>query len=219
MGQIPLPVIYRLSYLFDILEKMEEDGIHNVSSAELGEFLGQSSHTIRKDIHYLGAAGTAGNKYVIDDIKRLISDQLGYRTAKRCCVVGLGRLGSALLEHPFGGGCNRFRVVAGFDTNVNRLETIRSSVELYPAYRIPEIVRRLEIDLALIAVPHDQAQEAADRCCEGGVRGLLNFTPMVLVPKNSGVCVRSIDITGELRILTALSYTRKADESEPYTKE
>lgn len=219
MGQIPFPVLYRLSCLFSILEKMEAEGVLKVSSAELGRMLGQSSHTIRKDIHHLGAAGAAGNKYGIHDLKELISRGLGYETATRCCVVGLGRLGTALLEHPLGDERSGYQIVAGFDSNINRLETIRTTVALFPAYRIADIVRQLKIDLALIAVPQSQAQEAADRCSEGGVHGILNFTSTVIVPKNSGVHVRTIDIAGELRLLAALAFTGKKEVRSPDTKE
>jgi redox-sensing transcriptional repressor len=209
MNEIPLPVIFRLSYLFNMLEKMEESGITSVSSAELGNAFGQTAHTVRKDIHFLGAAGTAGTKYNLKDLKGLIAENFGYNAPKKCCVVGLGRLGSALLEHLQEAEQTAFHVVAGFDTNINRLETIRTTVNLFPAHRIVETVRRLQVELALIAVPSQQAQEVADRCCDGGVAGLLNFASVVIRPKRDDVFIRSIDIYGELRILSALAFTSK----------
>ena len=212
MKNIPFPAIHRLSYVFAVLNKLEEQGITEVSSGQLGRYLGQTSHTIRKDIHFIGIAGTAGTKYDITGLKRLISRRLGFGIQKKCCIVGLGKLGSALLEYTLAIPQDAFRIVAGFDSNINRLEIIRTSIELYPAYRIEEKVKQLQIELALIVVPHQQAQEAADRCCDGGVTGLLNFTPTVIKPKHDGVFVRSIDISGELRILAALAYTTTVNE-------
>ena len=207
MKKIPLPVIYRLSYVYEIINKLEESGVGKVSSSELGEYLGQTAHTIRKDIHFLGIAGTPGTKYEIADLKRLIIEHLGFGEWKKCCIVGLERLGEALLEHLLAMPQGAFQIVAGFDSNINRLETIKSSVELFPAYRIEEVVRQLRIELALIAVAPQQAQDAADRCCDGGVAGLLNFTPTVIKPKRDDCFVRSIDVSGELRILAALAFT------------
>jgi redox-sensing transcriptional repressor len=209
MKKIPLPVIYRLSYVFDLLNKLEEGGVERVSSTELGEYLGQTAHTIRKDIHFLGIAGTAGTKYDIVGLKKLIAGHLGFSTPKKSCIVGLGKLGSALLDYTMAIPQDIFRIVAGFDSNINRLETIETSIELFPAYRIEETVKRMQIELALITVPPQQAQEAADRCCSGGVAGLLNFTPTVVRPKNPGVFVRSVDITGEFRICAALAFTNR----------
>ncbi|MBN1578374.1 MAG: redox-sensing transcriptional repressor Rex [Chitinispirillaceae bacterium] len=207
MNKIPFPVIHRLSYVFEILNKLEEQGIKKVSSAQLGKYLGQTAHTVRKDIHFIGIAGTAGTKYDIAGLKTLISRHLGFGIPKKSCIVGLGKLGSALLEYTLAIPQGAFRIVAGFDSNINRVETIHTPIELFPAYRIEETVKRLQIELALIVVPPQQAQEAADRCCDGGVTGLLNFTPTVIKPKRDGIFVRSIDISGELRILAALAYT------------
>ncbi|MBN1306562.1 MAG: redox-sensing transcriptional repressor Rex [Chitinispirillaceae bacterium] len=212
MKKIPFPVIQRLSYVFEIINKLEENGIGKISSSELGGYLGQTAHTIRKDIHFLGIAGTPGTKYEIADLRRLLIDHLGFGEPKRCCIVGLGRLGEALLEQLLAIPQDAFAVVAGFDSNINRLETIRTSIELFPAYRIEKTVRKLQIELALIAVLPQQAQEAADRCCDGGVRGILNFTPAVIKPKRKGVFVRAVDVSGELRILAALAYTSTANE-------
>lgn len=207
MKKIPLPVIHRLSYVFEIINKLEGSGVGKVSSSELGGYLGQTAHTIRKDIHFLGIAGAPGTKYEIADLRRLITEHLGFGEPKKCCIVGLGRLGEALLEQLLAMPQDAFRIVAGFDSNINRLETIQTPVELFPAYRIGEVVRRLQVELALIAVSPQQAQDAADRCCDGGVAGLLNFTPAVIKPKRNDCFVRSIDVSGELRILAALAFT------------
>jgi redox-sensing transcriptional repressor len=192
--------------VFDILSKLEEQGVCKISSAELGKSLGQTAHTVRKDIHFLGIAGVAGAKYEINDLKELIARHLGFNRPKKCCIVGLGRLGSALLEHILASKQNAVDVVAGFDSNVNRIETIQTPIKLYPSYQITETVKRLGIELALIAVPSKEAQEVADRCCEGGITGLLNFTNEVIRPTYKNVVVRSVAISSEMRILSAQAF-------------
>jgi redox-sensing transcriptional repressor len=205
--KIPLPVLIRLSSLYEHLGRKKMQGITNVSSAELGGALGQTAHSIRKDINFLGVAGTAGAKYAIDDLLTLLRGHLGFERPKKCCIVGLGRLGCALLEHLLSQDRNSVTMVAGFESNINRLETIQSPVALFPAYRIEEVVAQLQVELAILAVSPKNAQDVADRCMDGGVTGILNFTPTVIKPKNEKVFVRSIDISGELRILSALLYT------------
>ena len=213
MKNLPFPVLHRLSLAFGILNKYEEQGVSRISSSELGNHLGQSAHTIRKDINCCGVAGGAGTKYEIAALKKLIRDQLGFGITRNCCIVGFGKLGSAILDHLPGATDGTCRLVAGFDSNVNRLETVKASIPLFPAYRIEEIVRQMKIELAIITVAPEQAQEVADRCCDGGVVGLLNFAPVIIKPKSGDVFIRSMDIAGELRILAAQAFTNiKTDE-------
>lgn len=206
--KIPDATVARFSCLYEILGKLQKQGVEKVTSAELGRYLGQSAITVRKDIHYIGAGGTAGAKYPVAQMRSTIADRFGFDKPRSCCIVGLGRIGSALLEHLVSENQSTYEVVAGFDSNINRLETIHTPVELFPAYRIEEIVRRMGIEIAVIAVPQTQAQEAADRCCDGGVTGILNFTPTYIIPRHERVTVRSVDITSEVRILAALTYNR-----------
>ncbi|MBN1756802.1 MAG: redox-sensing transcriptional repressor Rex [Chitinispirillaceae bacterium] len=216
---LPIPVLCRLSSLYDYLTNLHKKGVSRISSNELGMVLGQTSHTIRKDISFLGAAGTAGTKYSIDDLLALLTDRLGFNQVKKCCIVGLGRIGSALMEHFSVYDQQEFRLVAGFESNINRLETLHSPIALYPAYRIEEIIRQMRIELAMIAVPPQNAQEVADRCCGGGVTGILNFTPTVVKVDNEAVFIRSIDISGELRVLSALLHTSTTIIQQPFEKE
>jgi redox-sensing transcriptional repressor len=207
--KLPFPVLQRLSQIYGVLEDIGAQGCKRVSSAELGGMIGESAHTIRKDINFCGVAGVAGAKYDVAALKALIGGELGFGSPLKCCIIGLGKFGAALLENlstaPDGPG----KLAAGFDSNVNRLETIRTTVPLFPAHRIVEIVGQMSIDIGILAVAPQQAQDAADRCCDGGITGLLNCTPAIVRPKNSRVFIRQMDIAGELRILAALAFTNK----------
>lgn len=198
MNNVPTPAISRLCALYQLLGQINLQ--NHVSSAELGELLGVAAHSIRKDISFLGAAGNSGAGYDVNKLRDMIAASLGLATVRRVCVVGLGRMGSAILRYPLG---QEFKLVAGFDSSINRLETIKTSVELFPAYQISEVVRSLCIDLAIITVPAESAQEVADRLVEGGVKGVVNFAPITVKIKDKNVFVKQIDIDGELRILSA----------------
>jgi redox-sensing transcriptional repressor len=141
----------------------------------------------------------AGGGYDPARLAPLIRDALGLNRKRRCCVVGLGRLGSAFLhmEMPEAD----FELAAGFDTNVNRVEILKSPAPLFPAYKMGEVVSRLGIELALLCVPAASAQDAADSLVNAGIRGILNFAPAVLkVP--AGVTVHNVYVIDALRELT-----------------
>jgi redox-sensing transcriptional repressor len=204
---IPQPTLIRLCGIYQFLSVMEKDGILRISSNELEKKIGIPSHTIRKDINYLGEIGYIGSGYDVTRLKNHIAMKLRFPNDQKACIVGLGHLGSAILYSPRRAG-EGFTIVAGFDSNVNKLETIKTAVPLFPSCDIPDVVRRMGIEIAIIAVPPQNAQEVTGRLVEGGIKGIVNFAPTIINPGKEGVFVRNIDIAVECRILSVLSHDR-----------
>ena len=115
-------------------------------------------------------------------------------------MVGLGRLGSACLN---GGGFNssEFELVAGFDINVNRTEVLKSPVPLYPVYKMGEVISRFGIEIALLCVPDESAQTAAQQLAGSGIKGILNFAPVQIIVAED-IVVRNVYLVDELRALS-----------------
>jgi redox-sensing transcriptional repressor len=219
MMNIPEPAKQRLLHLMKLLEK---NNGRPMTSAEAETLTGWSSYTIRKDISCLeddgGAIGSSSG-YAPETLVPAIRRALGLNRRRRFCVVGLGRLGSAYLnfsgETPgvpaFSGentatlpgnpaGWEEFELTAGFDSNVNRVEILKSPIPLYPAYKIPDVVSRFAIELALLCVPAAAAQSAVEKLAAAGIRGILNFAPTALKTPPE-VTVRNVHIVDELRSL------------------
>jgi redox-sensing transcriptional repressor len=195
--EVSTPTKNRLLHLLKILEKSKTTSI---TSLQIEEETSWSRDTVRKDISALGGLGSA-NGYETEQLSSAIRKALGLDRKRRLCVVGLGRLGSAYLN--FGAfNDSEFELVAGFDTNVNRVEILSSSVPLYPAYKMVEIIKRLSIDIGLLCVPEGQAQSAADKLIQSGICGIVNFAPIVLKAP-PGVSIRDVFIVDELRSLAA----------------
>jgi redox-sensing transcriptional repressor len=198
MVQIPEPAQERLLHLMRLLEK---NGINPLTSTQIEGLTGWSSHTIRKDISYLGGDFGTSLGYNPALLIKAIKKALGMDRCRRFCVVGLGRLGSAYLHFRSFDLAEEFELVAGFDINVNRVEIIKSSVPLYPAYKMAEIINRFSIEMALLCVPEDAAQSAAEKLSAAGIRGIINFAPVVLnvAPE---IAVKNVYILDELRTLS-----------------
>lgn len=212
MEQIPVPTKERLLFLMRLLEHGGGGGV--ITSAQIEALTGWASHTIRKDISFLGTAveggssskppesgrvGSAGG-YDPAALAALIKKALGLEKRRKFCVVGLGRLGSAYLNVPELEG-SEFELAAGFDTNVNRTEILKSPVPLYPAYKMGEVISRFGIEIALLCVPPDAAQSVAEKLVAAGIRGILNFAPAPITV-SPGIAVRNIYLTDELRTLS-----------------
>jgi redox-sensing transcriptional repressor len=199
MVRIPEPAKERLLSLMRLLEKQAGG---RITSGEVEVLTGWSSHTIRKDISYLG--GVAGNStgYDPETLIPAIKQALGLGIRRRLCVVGLGRLGSAYLNfRGFGAPGAEFELAAGFDTSVNRVEILQSPVPLYPAFKMGEVISRFGIELALLCVPEAAAQSSAEKLAAAGIRGIVNFAPLILqLPPE--IAVRNVYVVDELRALS-----------------
>jgi len=204
VSRIPKPTINRLCKIYSLLEEFEDKAEITVSSKAIGERIGVGSHSVRKDISYLGEIGTVGSGYEVSKLKTHIGQRLGLNVERKACVVGLGKLGRAIMQHEklFSGN---FKIVAGFDANINLLETIVTDIPVYPTCDIIETVRRNAIEFAILTVPGHSAQEIVKRLIGGGIKGIINLSSATLsASMNESVFISNIDIFGEFRFLSAL---------------
>ena len=171
-----------------------------ITSAQAEHLTGWSRDTIRKDISCLNGDAVGSNAgYDPHSLIPLIKKALGLDHRRKFCVVGLGRLGSAYLNF-IPEELAEFELAAGFDSNVNRVEILRSQAPLYPVYKLAEVVGRFAIEIAMLCVPAQAAQEAAEKCVAAGIRGILNFAPVALsLPPE--ITVRNVYVADELRSL------------------
>lgn len=206
---IPKPTAERLSQLARLLEQRGNQTTP-ISSAEIEQLTGWPSHTIRKDISVLNA-GNQGKEdadfsttsgYDPAKLARTIRNALGFSTEQhKCCIVGLGRIGSAFLEYAGFMGTS-FELCAGFDSNVNRIEILKADFPLYPTFKMKDVIARVGITYAILCVPPEQAQGTTDKLVECGIVGIVNFTPSILsVPH--GIEVENVSIIDALGSLTA----------------
>ncbi len=208
MKNLPRPSINRLCDLYRLLKKQSQEGQTRISSSKISQRLGVGAHNIRKDISYLGDIGNSGGGYNVEHLKSILSQKLGLDKERLVCIVGLGQLGTALLNvlqnHE-----NGFRVIAGFDSNVNKIETLRTSADVFPSYNMTEIIQRMNIELAVLTVPTEAAQDVTVKLVNAGIKGIVNFTQALIQPPSPQVFVRNIDLFGEFTILTALMTVNK----------
>ena len=116
-------------------------------------------------------------------------------------IVGIGNLGTALLQHqnfPARG----FNFVAAFDCDADKIgKALSSGLVIRNIENLKTSVRELEIEIGVITTPPSVAQEIADVFLDSHVSAILNFSPtQIHVPE---CClVENIDFTVKLDILT-----------------
>jgi redox-sensing transcriptional repressor len=196
IDQIPEPAKERLLYLMMILDQA---GKNCIKSGEIELKTGWSSNTIRKDISYLDGDFGSPQGYNAEPLKQAIRSVLGLNQKRTFCVVGLGRLGSAYLN--FDAYTEEgFELAAGFDSSVNRVEILKSPVPLFPAYKMPEVISRFNIEMALLCVPSEAAQQTAEKLAAAGIKAIVNFAPVVL-DVSPDIFVKNVYVVNDLRSL------------------
>jgi redox-sensing transcriptional repressor len=196
MEQIPEPAKERLLYFMRVLDHAKENLI---TSAEIEQKTGWPSNTIRKDISYLGGDFGSPQGYDAKKLKQAIRSALGLNQRRTFCIVGLGRLGSAYLNFD-GYREEGFELAAGFDSSVNRVEILKSPVPLFPVYKMAEVISRFNIEMALLCVPGNAAQQTAEKLADAGIKAIVNFAPVVL-DLGPDVFVKNVYVVNELRSL------------------
>ncbi len=202
MKMIPAPTIERLSTLYTVLKRLEDEAVSKISSKQLSEITGVSSFTIRKDIGYISQTGSETG-YDISKLKSSLFDLFDLSKERKACIVGLGRLGKAIMNFSRFSAEN-IKIIAGFDSNINVIETTVSNIPLYPAHNISEVVKELGIKIGILTVPPEYAQISTDRLVSGGIKGIMNFTPITIKTGNDAIPVKNLHIMEEFRVLSMM---------------
>ena len=197
---VPAAVVNRLSMYLRELQHLIGDGKETTSSSQLGRRLGFTDAQVRKDLAHFGHFGHPGIGYRCDELVGAIRKILGTDREWRVALVGAGNLGRALLGYR---GFHRqgFRLVAAFDTDDSIVGREIEGVPIRHVSQLTEIVKQEHVELGLVAVPANVAQDVADQLVAAGVRGILNFAPVTLkVP--DGVSKVGVDLARELEQVT-----------------
>lgn len=193
--------IERICRIFGHLNTLEKKGVDFVSSKELAKAIGATEYTIRKDISFLEMKGYTRKGYVVKSFKEELGYKLHLTQKYKACIVGLGRLGTALLDYK-NFQEDGFEIVAGFDCNINKVERIRTRIDIFAVGSLEDIVTQRSIELGIITVPAEAAQEIVDKLSRAGVKGILNFSPVkIVVPKH--IIHMDMDFTNALRFIAA----------------
>lgn len=196
--ELPEVTRKRMLILQNLLQSWQSE---KITSVQISEITGWKDSLIRHDLWLLGYNKGISNGYLKDDLQEAISLALGFESEqKNCCILGLNRLGAALLDDATTEG-SVFKIKAGFDSNVNRVEILRSTFPLYPATEMSWVIKKENIRLAILTVADKDAQVMCDRLVKAGITGIVNMTNSVLrVPEN--VKLENLSILNSLKIIS-----------------
>ena len=193
MGQVAEKTVGRLSLYRRLLADVTGKGIRNLYSHDLARLAGVTAAQVRRDLMAVGYQGSPTKGYAVAELTGSISALLDAPVAQGIALVGVGNLGRAVLAY-FAGRHPSLSFVAAFDTDPSKADRVIHGCRCYPMSELAHVVDREDIRTAVIAVPAEHAQEAADQLMAAGVTSILNFAPTSLrtLP---GVYVEHNDLT------------------------
>lgn len=199
-GEIPDVVVGRLPRYLRALHALQAAGAEVVSSQDLGKRLQVTPAQIRKDLSYFGRFGKQGRGYNITYLLEDLTQILGLDRRWPVILVGVGRLGRAVLGYP-GFTPEGFDVVGAFDADEALVGQQVSGVMVRHVSDMASFIQQHSVRIAIVAVPARAAQGMADRLVGYGIQAILNYAPVNLqVPPP--VRVRTLDPVLALEALT-----------------
>ena len=187
--------ILRLTSYKSLLTRFKAMGFIRVFSDNIAEALDISSSLVRKDFSLFGITGIQKGGYHIDGIIEKIDKIIGLKEPQKIIIIGAGRIGQALMHF------KQFQedsisIIAGFDVDGKKINE-SGTVPVYHTDHLDKFVSENEVKLAVLAVPALVAVEAFEIIKKAGIKGVLNFTPVIL-KGNEHMHVRNINIEHEL---------------------
>lgn len=198
--EVPDIVIGRLPIYLRALTLLFEAGQEFTSSQELGQKLGIGSAQIRKDLSHFGEFGKQGTGYEINFLREQIAKILHVDRDWAVALVGFGDLGQAIAH--YGGFASKgFHIEAIFDNDPTKIGQETNGKVVHDTKNLAQVIGKLKIKMAIIAVPATVAQAVSDMLIEAGIRAILNYAPITLtVPEN--IQVQYIDPVVHLQRMT-----------------
>ncbi len=168
----------RLSLYLRCVADWQDDG-EKVSSSRIAEAVGVSDAQVRRDLAALGHLGQRGVGYDARELVAAIRTALGIDRPWRAVLVGVGNLGRALLKYQ-GFRAQGFEIVGLFDSDPAKIGQEYEGLRVESTATLVERATQLQAELGVLTVPAETAHTVADGLVTAGVRGILNFAPVVL---------------------------------------
>ena len=207
-------VIRRLPRYLRKLDELSENGVSRISSFDLGQQLGLTPSQIRQDFSCFGEFGQQGYGYYLPSLRDAIASILGMDRGYKVIVMGVGNIGRALLDH-FSFEEYGFHLLAAFDPDKRVIGSqTKRGIPVYDSAIVNEFCAENDVDIAVLCVPSQYAQIAADAAVRAGVKGIWNFTNAIIeLPEDSRIVKEDIYFSDSLLALEYYLATRQDEEA------
>ena len=211
-------VIRRLPRYFRYLRELLREGKTRISSSELSARMQVTASQIRQDLNCFGGFGQQGYGYNVSYLYSKISDLLGVSMGIQAVIVGAGDLGRALVRSSMFEK-RGLDIVALFDVDPELIGKEFGGVKVYDMRELEEFCQNHPVDMAVLTLPKERAEEEAERLLALGVEGFWNFTGKELSHISKNAVVENVHLGDSLMSLNYELCRRKSENDKKRMKE
>ena len=197
--KVPEPTLRRLPWYLSNIKLMKEKGEQYVSSTQISKEINIDASQIAKDLSYVNISGRTRVGYNIDALIEVLESFLGFTNMHKAFLFGVGSLGAALLRdsglHHFG-----LEIVAAFDVNPELVGKDLNGIPIYHSDDFEAKMKEYDVNIGVLTVPINIAQEITNKMVDGGIKAVWNFTPFrIRVPEN--IVVQNTSLYAHLAVM------------------
>ena len=197
--KVPEPTLRRLPWYLSNIKLMKEKGQQYVSSTQISKEINIDASQIAKDLSYVNISGRTRVGYNIDALIEVLESFLGFTNMHKAFLFGVGSLGAALLRdsglHHFG-----LEIVAAFDVNPELVGKDLNGIPIFHSDDFEAKMKEYDVNIGVLTVPINIAQEITDKMVDGGIKAVWNFTPFrIRVPEN--IVVQNTSLYAHLAVM------------------
>lgn len=196
---VPEPTLRRLPWYLSNVKLMKEQGEKYVSSTQISKQINIDASQVAKDLSYVKIAGRTRVGYEINALIEVLEDFLGFTLVHEAFLFGVGSLGGALL-HDSGLAHFGLKIVAAFDICPDLVGTEINGIPIYHSDDFEKVMSQHAVNIGVLTVPINIAQEITDKMISGGIMAVWNFTPFrIRVPEN--IVVQNTSLYAHLAVM------------------
>lgn len=191
--------IFRLLNYKNLLYRLQSLGFVKVFSDNIADSLNISASLVRKDFGAFEIRGNQKGGYHIESVLNKISEVLSNNEIQRVIIVGVGRIGEALMDFENQSSNQEIKIVAGFEINQKKINP-DAEIPVLPINEMTDFIYENNIRIAIVAVPDLAANQTFETLRNANIKGILNFSSIKLNSTDT-LKVNNINIEHELENL------------------
>jgi len=207
---VPEPALRRMPCYLAQLKVAQKEGLKYISSPRIARIMDIDPTQVTKDLSYTRITGKTRVGYEVMPLIEELESFLGFKTMDEAFLFGAGSLGTALIRDY---GLRHFglNIVSAFDISRDVIGENFDGVVVHHINKLKELITP-DVQIGILTVPVEVAQETADLMIEAGIKAIWNFTPVILkVPDD--IVVQNTSLYAHLAVMFNRLHSKEIKEN------
>src|SRR5574344_1171595 len=197
-----------------VVKKFKAKGLLFINAQIISDELNLNVEQVKKDLAAISSTCGVPNKgRDISVLLRDLESVLGYEDIHNAIIIGVGRLGSALLNYS---GFNEYglKIVGAFESDPKVIGEKINGIRVCDVKTLRNTFKDYNAKIGIITVNKESAQEVADLLVEVGTKAILNFANTLVDIKAKDVIISNMNIATNLAVLSHQLYLKREEEQK-----